>query len=375
MQVNSLLLMDKQGLQKEKCRRSFYYFVKQAFKHIEPTSGEFVDNWHIGVIAEALDLLMNDKLPENKIYINVPPTHMKSLLCLLMIAWVWIDHPQKSFFYISYALDLATEQTDKLRNFLLADWYQIMFKIPMDENNNAKSDFKNKFGGEVIASGIGGQVTGKHVDAVIMDDLIKRDDSNSDAKIEEVNGFFADTIPTRYKDAKNGKEIIICQRLNQRDVIGYIQGEKLPYLSIIIPAYFEGQQYSIPGYPELNDPREEGELLWPEKYGLKEYKDFEKRLSVLGFSGQFQQRPSPVKGAIFKKAYFENRIHNDEIIGRIISIDTSFGKGDFTSILVAEFRNDKTLFIREVFRDRLEFPQIIEKIGAMAIKYKYRLKK
>lgn len=372
--MNPILLMDKSGLKAERLRRNFYSFVKEAYPHIEV--GEFKDGWHIQLLAEALQLLMEDKIPENKLYINVPPTHMKSLLCLLLIAWTWTRTPEKSFFYISYALELAADQTDKLRKFLYSDWYQSLFKVPMDENSNSKSNFKNKKGGEVIASGIGGQITGKHVSgAIIMDDLIKRDDSDSDAKINEVNSFFDDTIPSRHSDAKTGKEIIVCQRLNARDVIGHIKSQKLDWLGIVLPAFYEGQQYSIPGHPELNDPRHDEELLWPEKYGLPEYMRYKKQNTVLGFSGQYQQRPSELTGAIFKQSYFANRVINTEILARIISVDSSFGKNDFTSIVVGELRNDFTLHIREVYRARLSFAELVDKIEEYATKYQYNLKK
>jgi predicted phage terminase large subunit-like protein len=112
--------------------------------------------------------------------------------------------------------------------------------------------------------------------------------------------------------------------------------------------------------------------------GLKEVSERKVSMSSLGYSGQYQQRPVPAGGAVFQRDWFMKRVTNESIIARIISIDTSFGTNkisDYSTFIVGELRPDYSLFIREMFRARLEYPQLVVETERLAEQYKFKLKK
>jgi predicted phage terminase large subunit-like protein len=193
-----------------------------------------------------------------------------------------------------------------------------------------------------------------------------------------VNNIYDDVIPSRLVNPKKSVKIILCQRLSNKDIIGHIENRREHYEKIILPEEYEGNRYTS-AFPELNDPRKkEGELLWPERMGPKEVSERKVNMSTLGYSGQYQQRPVPAGGHVFQREWFMKRIMNEQIIGRFISIDTSFGTNkvsDYSTFLVGELRPDYTLYVRDLFRARLEYPQLVIETERIARQYKWKLKK
>lgn len=83
-------------------------------------------------------------------------------------------------------------------------------------------------------------------------------------------------------------------------------------------------------------------------------------------------------GTIFKREWFDTRIMNEDIATRFISWDTAQAVNDdssYSSCIVGEITSKDKLFIREVYRERLDFPDLVKKVLGMANKYKYRLGK
>ena len=172
---------------------------------------------------------------------------------------------------------------------------------------------------------------------------------------------------------------MIQQRLHEDDVTGHILDSEAndEWEKLILPAEYEGERFVSSLGEKFNDPRNEmGEILWPKRFG-KEQLDYEKKIKgEKYFAGQYQQRPSPIAGNTFKREWFENWILNTDVVERFISWDTaaSIGNGSaYSACTVGELTSDYRLFIREIWRDRLEFPQLQKAIEDMAKKYKHKL--
>jgi predicted phage terminase large subunit-like protein len=357
----------------DKC--DLYRFVKDAWPQVENTP--FCDGWHIQKICRALERVSRGGI--RNLYINIPPGHMKTLLVAVFFpAWVWATDPSKSFMCISYSEKLENKASRKCRLLVESEWYRENFGVQLSADNNQINEYTNTQGGLRYSVGTTGTITGRHGDFIIMDDLVSAADADSDVELERANSIYDDVIPSRLRDPKKSAKIIICQRLSNKDIIGHIENRREHYEKIILPAEYEGERYKS-DYPELNDPRtKEGELLWPERMGLKEISNLKVNMSTLGWSGQYQQRPVPPGGHVFQRDWFMRRLNNEQIIGRIISIDTSFGTSrvsDYTSILVGEIRPDYSLFIRDLYRARLEYPQLVIEVERIAMQYKFMLKK
>ena len=371
-----MLLSKGFDFEAEDCRRDFYKFVVSAYPHLG--LGEYTDGWHIELIAKALTYLHQNKFPSNSLYINVPPSHMKSLLVsVLFPCWLWTKDPTLKFMFLSYADDRSLQDSRRRRTLFGSEWYQTHFPLALSPTGDNQARFTNIRGGFFFASGVFGQLVGEHVDYEILDDVLNGQDRYSDVTINKVNDIYDNILPSRFNDPRTGKRVIICQRLSNRDVIGHVEELNQPFERIILPEFADGIRYQSQ-YPELNDPRngsEFQELLWAEKFDLPTVQKIQYTMSQADIAGQYQQRPQPLSGGVFKREWFSERMENTDIFRRYIFADTaSVLSGDYTCILVVEIREaDYKIFIRDIYRGRVEFSALIHEIKRMIDRWQYNL--
>jgi predicted phage terminase large subunit-like protein len=359
------------------CSRSLINFVRESWHVVEPKT-PFIDGWVVEALCTYLEATVRGDI--HNLIINVPPRHMKSrLVNVFFPAWVWTFAPEKKFLFISHSEAKATDDSEDCRKLITSDWYQQRWpEVILARDNNQKMSYKNNFTGYRLAYGLGGGITGQGGDFICVDDPLKASESNSELERNKVNSIFSGTISTRLNNPKTGVKIIIMQRLHEDDLTGYLLRGKEHYEHLVLPAEYEGERFiSTIGFV---DPRKEvGELLWPERFDADAIQSLKNELMTeLNISGQLQQRPAPISGHIYKKEWFAHRTLNTDIIARFISWDTAASVSDtsaFSSCTVGELMPDYRLYIREVYRDKLEFPQLQDMIEKMAHKYKYNLKK
>jgi predicted phage terminase large subunit-like protein len=356
----------------EICRRNFYEFVKQAYPHLG--LGDFCDGWHIDLLARALTYLYKGDIKSNNLYINVPPGHMKSLLVAVFYPlWVWTKQPNTKFLFLAYADSRALQDANRRRVLFASEWYQEHFFMTLTATGDNQQRLTNVKGGSFYATGIQGQITGEHVDIIVLDDILNAEDRYSEPAIKKMTDVYDNILPSRFNDTKTGKKIIICQRLSDNDIVGHIEETKEPFEKIILPEMNDGFRYHSE-FEDLNDPRSEGELLWAEKFDLPTVMKLQFSMSTLDVAGQFQQRPQALGGNVFKREWFINRFENTDIVWRFLFCDTASSlKGDYTSIMCVEVMSDYKIFIRDVYRGRLEFSDLIREIKRMATTWNYNL--
>lgn len=368
-------LTDGNKVEAEICRRSMYEFVKRSWHLIEPHT-VFVDNWHIIAVCDYLEACYYGDIHE--LVINIPPRYMKSLLVNVFFpSWVWTIAPEKKFMCITYAHNLAIRDSLLMRNLITSEWYIERFGIRLARDQNEKTQYKNTDSGYRMSFGLDGGITGQGADYLLIDDPVKTSDASNERELERVNDIFDNTISSRLNDPKTGVKILIMQRLNNDDLTGHLLKRK-NWEALILPTEYEVEPRftSTIGF---EDPRtEEDELLWKGRFGEKEVAHQKSYMSTLAISGQLQQRPTPMSGYIFKKTWFGNRVANTDIIARFISCDTAQAVTDsaaYSSFAVGELMADYRLFIREIHRDKLEFPQLQYEIEKLANLYKFKLKR
>jgi predicted phage terminase large subunit-like protein len=353
----------------ERCRRSFKYFVASAW-HLVCPEEIFVDGWHIDAICQYLQGLACGRIPSNNLLINIPPRHMKSLLCNVFYpAWVWTIIPSAKFLMFSYSEDLTVRDSMKCRQLIGSNWYQERFGVRINPRNDTKAQFDNMDGGYRYCFGLGGSISGQGGDFLIIDDPLEISKSNSKPVREAVNFTFDSAISTRGNDPKTVKKVIIMQRLHQDDLVGHILEKDEVWEQLILPAEYEGERFqSSIGF---KDPRGvEGQLLWPQRFGDDEIAKMKSNLSSAMAAGQLQQRPAPLLGNVFKREWFEERLALPTgTIAVYQSWDTAASIEDtsaFSAGLVGYLMPDYRLFIGGLSRDRVEFPQLhymIEKLA------------
>lgn len=280
-------------------------FTEQAWTILEPDT-QFLPNWHINFICEHLEAISAGQL--TKLIVNVPPGTMKSLLCsVIWPVWDWIDNPGRRFGTASHAQSLATRDSVKSRRLIQSPWFQetygMAFQLTSDQNQ--KTRYENNKTGFRLATSVGG-TTGERFHIRILDDPHNIDDIESDTIREGVIDWVRYTWSQRSADPKNPYEVLIMQRLHERDVTG-LYLEQGGYEHIMLPMEFESDRkcFTKIGY---SDPRtKENELLFPERFPKDVVDDMKSpdKLGEYGSACQLQQNPAPAGGGIFRKKWMK----------------------------------------------------------------------
>lgn len=285
--------------------RSFADFVRAAWHVIEP-GRELSWNWHIDYICTHLEAVSDGRIL--RLVINIPPRCMKSLLVsVLWPAWVWTRKPEHQFLSFSHNDKLSTRDAAKSRRLMASKWYQDRWgdKFKFTTDANTKSNYENNQSGHRKAYGMHGGYMGEGGDTLVIDDAHDNAGAQSDAERTTTISDFDDGISTRLNSQRDGAIVIIMQRLHERDLAGHVMAaDDDEWALLCLPMEYDGERYVSP--LGLDDPRQEpGELLWPERIGVKELDRLKRRLTPYGQSGQLQQRPTPPGGAILKDYWWK----------------------------------------------------------------------
>jgi predicted phage terminase large subunit-like protein len=203
-------------------------------------------------------------------------------------------------------MEYAIRDSVKCRNLIQSEWYQERWgdRFQLKSDQNEKGKFENDHTGyrETTSVGTG---TGARAMFVCVDDPTSVDQAASDAERKRANEWWTGTMTTRLNDLKTGHLLVIQQRLHEEDTTAVCL-EQGGYQHLYLPNEFEADRrcitYTKDGDELWRDPRtKEGELLWPEKLGPDEVVMLKRKLGSYGYSGQYQQRPSPSGGGIFKQ--------------------------------------------------------------------------
>lgn len=365
-------------------RKDFKSFVIKVFKEVSTTQ-KYLDNWHIDVICNELLNVMEGK--QNRLIINIPPRYMKSIICSIALpAFILGHNPRASIIVVSYAEGLSSEIADNCKRVMESAWYKDIFPgTKLSKSKNAAYDFKTTRGGGRYATSVTGTLTGRGADYIIVDDPIKPDDAKSDNMREKNNDWYGSTLCSRLNDKKSGKIIVIMQRLHEDDFTGHLLEMKQSFKHIRIPAIAEEDEKwfikdRIMSEEILIKERKKNEALHPEREDLKILFDIKSDQGEYNFAGQYQQNPAPIEGCIIKEKWLQfydkeqlfKDIENDKI--KIVNIfqswDTASKVGkhnDYTACITALHASDGKTYILDVFRERLEFPDLIRRVD---LKYK-----
>lgn len=299
---------DMDTLAAEVCKGSFFEFIKE-FWHVVVNETP-VWNWHIEYLADVLQNIafkVQRREPRDYDYviINVPPGSSKSTICsILYPMWCWAVDPTQRFICSSYAGDISLDLAEKCRKVFTSDKYQKYFPhVGVDTDNEAKSNFKNKVGGQRYSTSTGANITGVHAHQIIVDDPMNPTQSSSEVARKTANKYLDETLSTRMVDKDATVTILIMQRLHEEDCTGHVLKKiesGMRVMHICLPA--EVSDNIKPSH--LVRHYTDG-LFDPVRLGRVAIKNLRTVLGSYGASGQLDQRPSPADGGILKKKWFE----------------------------------------------------------------------
>lgn len=291
-------------------RKKLPFFVKKVFETTEPRN--FVRNWHIDFICEYLQAVNRKEI--TRLIINVPPGYTKSVM--VNVAWSAYRlgiNPADRIMSASHSYQLSISMSNKTRQVMESDWYKKVFpetrlKTDVENRQNFYATTENGHRG---AYSVGGKVVGSSGDCLIIDDPIDASDTSSLAKIKSCNDWFDHSFYTRLRDKKEGAIVIIMQRLAEDDLVGHLlKGEIDKYHHISIPGIEDtlgGKLYSFGSFSRM---RTEGELLCEAIDNDVTIAKAKERMGTYQFASQYQQRPAPLGGGVFKKEWIQ--FHDDD---------------------------------------------------------------
>ena len=287
--------------------RSLRAYVEQAWPILEPDR-RFLSNWHIDLLTEYLEAVTAGEI--TRLLVNLPPRYMKSLLIsVLWPTWEWIQRPGSRWLFVSYNDALATKHSLDRRTVLQSPWYQQRWdrQVQLASDQNVKTEFQNTRRGVMFATSMGGSVTGKGGNRIVVDDPHNPTQMESDAQRETALTFFRQTLSTRLDDRKGGATVVVMQRLHERDLSAVC--EELGYTHVCLPVEAETPTRIVCPRSKRVIERKPGDLLWPAREGRPELDEQRRLLGPAGFAGQYQQRPAPAGGIIFQPEWW--RFYDD----------------------------------------------------------------
>ena len=366
-EVEKLLKIPLESINKELAERHLSEFIKQMWVGLDPHP--YVHNWHIDAISEHLEAVFYGEIL--RLLINIPPRHMKSIgFSVAFPAWCWIKKAELQFLFSSYASVLSIRDGVKCRRIIDSPLYQQRWgnKFTLTSDQNTKIRFDNDQGGYRLSTSVDGMTTGEGGDIIGIDDPNNVKEAESDLTRNSTNSWFDEVMQSRFNDPKTGALVAIQQRTHANDLSGHIMkkyGNEYTYL--ILPAEYEvnsKRKNSLRTFHGFTDPRkEEGELLWPSRFGKDEIDRLKLGLGSYAAAGQLQQRPSPREGGVVPVEKFRRYTklpNKEEFIRLSVIADTANKDEEIHDYSCLELWGETSggLYLIYIWRKKVLFPEL-----------------
>lgn len=302
-------MLHKEQAFKRLCDMSFSFYCKQFLKVVEPETN-FEWNWHLDIFCKTCEDVYCGKI--QNIDIQVPPRTLKSIIFnVLFPTWIWTKEPSYKILSASSSYELANKYNRQRREVISSEAYQFFWPIQLKDDANTMRMFANTNNGFMRSVSSLGKVTGEGADLLLSDDLIDAKDAFSKLKRESIRHWYEFVFFGRAQNRNTVKRININQRLHPKD-ISDLTVNHFGFPSLVIQMLKTNKNL---GTIEYEDPRQEGEFLFPNRYGQKEMD--EDRKNTNKWSSQYQQEPMAQTGGIIKEEwlrYYETPPAFDKIV-------------------------------------------------------------
>lgn len=314
-------------------------------------------NWrHQFFLYETLGLVTGGEC--NRLMIFMPPRHGKSETVTVHYSAFRLERePRMNIIIGCYNQKLANRFSRKIKRIAGE-------RIAISRERKAAEEWETAVGGGVRAVGVGAGVTGFGAGLILIDDPVKsRAEAESAKQRDRVWDWFNDDIYTRLEPG--GTIILIQTRWHEDDLAGRLIKEKMEggehWKIVSLPALAEPKAADGNGEMAADAyPREEGEPLCPERFDRAALLRIQKKLGSYSFAALYQQRPVPLDGGLFKRAWFKRIIEKAPrglkwARGYDLAVSTRTS-ADYTASFRCAFDDDGNLIIADGFRGRIEFP-------------------
>jgi predicted phage terminase large subunit-like protein len=342
----------KNSVVRKAAQQSFMSFVKQMWPG-------FILGRHHALMAKKFEEIANGKV--RRLIINMPPRHTKSeFASYLLPAWFLGKYPHKKVIQCSNTAELAVGFGRKVRNLVDGETYAKIFpNVALRTDSKAAGRWATNANGDYFAIGVGGTVTGKGADLLIIDDP----HSEQEAALAASDPSVYDKIFEWYSSGPRqrlqpgGSIVIVMTRWGKRDLTGRV-------LQSMVER--DGDEWEVISLPAIMPS---GLSLWPEFWSLEELEKLKNELPISKWSAQYQQDPSAEEGALVKREWWKvwDKESPPACAFIIQSWDTAFTKNersDYSActtwgvFYMNENENDPHVILLDALKERLEFPEL-----------------
>ena len=319
----------------------------------------FIDGRHHKIMAKKFEEIAEGTC--KRLIVNMPPRHTKSeFASYLLPAWYLGKYPDRKIIQTSNTAELAVGFGRKVRNLVGSEQYARIFPdVTLRADSKAAGRWSTNANGDYFAIGVGGTVTGKGADLLIIDDP----HSEQEAAIAATNPEVYDKVYEWYGSGPRqrlqpgGAIVIIMTRWSKRDLVGKIIKSSIER---------DGEEWDVVEFPAILPS---GNSLWPEFWPIKELLALKNELPVAKWNAQYMQTPTSEEGAMVKREWWriwekEDPPPCDFIIQ---SWDTAFTKNersDYSActtwgvFYLNENPEDPNIILLDAHKERLEFPEL-----------------
>jgi predicted phage terminase large subunit-like protein len=338
---------------KEKARQTFMGFVNKVWP-------AFIEGRHHKIMADAFERVASGEL--KRLIVNMPPRHTKSeFASFLLPAWFLGNYPEKKIIQSAHTAELSVGFGRKVRNLVDSDDYKSIFpNVLLRSDSKAAGRWSTNKGGEYFAIGVGGAVTGKGADLLVIDDPhSEQEGQSSDPSVfDRVYDWY--TSGPRQRLQPGGSIILVMTRWHKRDLTGQILKSSLQRVG--------SDEWELIEFPALMPS---DEPLWPEFWPRDELEALRNELPAPKWNAQYQQNPTSEEGALVKREWWKTWERDKPPMCEFIiqSWDTAFLKtqrADFSACTTwgvfyhpdGSGIEQPNIILLDAHKERLEFPEL-----------------
>ena len=338
---------------------------KRLLPFVERFNPDYLAGWVHKDICQRLEKfseqVANKESP--RLMLFMPPRHGKSTLASVAFpAWHLGRHPDHEFISCSYSGSLAMSFSRKVRQLLREPVYKNVFeKSRLDKDSQSVESWQTTQGGGYVAAGVGGGITGKGANVLVIDDPVKnREDAESDNNRAATWDWYTSTAYTRL--SPGGGILVILTRWHDDDLAG----------RLLKQAEDGADQWEVIRYPAIAEIdenfRKQGESLHPERYNVDALEQIRKAIGPRDWSALYQQNPVSDEGDYFSRdmiRYYEYDEIDTAELNYYCAWDLAIGqrdRNDYSVGIVVGIDEYDNLYVVDVVRGKYDGFELVEQI-------------
>ena len=353
LRAAEILEKAKTAKEVEAAQNTYMGFVKYVWP-------AFIEGRHHKIMAEAFERIARGEL--KRLIVNMPPRHTKSeFASYLLPAWFLGQMPEKKIIQTAHTAELSVGFGRKVRNLVDSDDFKKVFPgLQLRADSKAAGRWSTNKNGEYFAIGVGGAVTGKGADLLIIDDPHSEQEGQSadPAVFDRTYDWY--TSGPRQRLQPGGAIVIVMTRWHMRDLTGKIIKSSAQRVG--------SDEWEVIEFPAIMPS---GKPLWPEFWSQTELEALRSELPSPKWNAQYQQNPTSEEGALIKREWWKvwEKDYPPQCEFVIQSWDTAFLKtqrADYSACTTwgvfyhpdDDGISQPNIILLDAYKERLEFPEL-----------------